>query len=240
MPIFDHEEEYPFPIWTMDDVEVLENIDDFWSIGIVELLHFLINEDGKYEDDTLDITVVIHSVVNSLKDQYSFDEVSGLLSIASEFCLVDCNYHKQNLLSIEISDNAILYLALQEEDELALEGALQRARDLCSIFNNIVTRGALTLFGHLEDQASELLNSMLTRDVLDDTIDSTFKYISYMFTDKLAFVDFIRKMCDVGLISTEIQDTGTAKIIIHPPATGIFLLLSNRTELAIKLAHLSI
>ncbi len=233
-------EDFPFPLWTTKDVEVLESIEHFWSIGIVELLHFLINEDGSFERDKLDISIVLHSVINSLKDQYSFDQVGSLISVASEFCLVNCQYEKQNLTMIEISDNAILYLALQEEDDLALEGALIRSEDDMSIFRNPVTRSALSLFGYWEDLAAELLFCILTRCLLHDTIGSTFNYISTIFTDKLEFVDFVRKMCDVGLISTEILETGEAKINIEIPAAGIFLLLSNRSELAVQLAHLSI
>jgi hypothetical protein len=240
MHIFDNDEDFPFPIWTTDDVEVLETIEHFWAIGLVELLQFLIDEQGIFQDETLDISVVIHSVINSLKDQYSFDQVDTIVSIASEFCLINSRHDKQNLSSIELTDNAILYLALQEEDDLALEGALIRSEVPTSIFSAEVTRPALSLFGHWEDLSGMLLFSMLTRGVLHDTIGSTFKYVSTIFTNELEFVDLVRKLCDVGLLSTEILESGEARVKIEIPAAGIFLLLSNRTDLASQLAHLSI
>ena len=80
MPIFEDDSEMPIPTWTMDDVEVLEAIDPQYASGLVELLRFLIAEEGVFADETLDLTVVIHSVVEK---QYTFDEVQNLVSVAS-------------------------------------------------------------------------------------------------------------------------------------------------------------
>tara|TARA_B100001094_G_scaffold316612_1_gene358071 strand:- start:623 stop:1345 length:723 start_codon:yes stop_codon:yes gene_type:complete len=240
MPIFDDDSDFPIPTWTMDDVEVLEAIDFSFSMGIVELLRFLIAEKGSFTDETLDLTIIVHSVVNALKDQYTFDEAQSIVSVASEFCLIDCLYDNQNLVGMELSDNSILYLALQEEDDLALEAGVCRADVKTSLFYLEPTRPALSLFGHWEDMASELLFCMLTRGKLSDTIGSTYKQMSAIFRSDLEFVDFVRKMCEVGLISTEIQKSGKATIEIQVVPAGIFLLFSSRTELATKLAHLTI
>ena len=237
MPIFEDDSEMPIPTWTMDDVEVLEAIDPQYASGLVELLRFLIAEEGVFADETLDLTVVIHSLVEK---QYTFDEVQNLVSVASEFCLIDCLYHKQNLEAMELADNAVLLLALQEEDDLALEAALVRSRSMDSLFASTKTRPSLGLFGHWEDLAAELLFCMLTRDTLSDTIGSTYKYMSATFKTDIEFVDFIRKMCEIGLVSTEIEGSGKANIKIDPVASGLFLLFSSRTDLAAKLAELAI
>lgn len=237
MPIFDNDSEMPIPTWTMDDVEVLEAVDTYYCSGLVELIRFLIAEQGVFMDETLDITIVVHSL---MQKQYTFDEVENLISVASEFCLIDCLYQRQNLMAMELADNAVLFLALQEEDDSALEAALIRSRAKDSLFVSTDTRPSLGLFGHWEDLASELLFCMLTRGTLSDTIGSTYKYMSAIFKTDIEFVDFIRKMCEIGLISTEIEESGKAKIKIEPVASGLFLLFSSRTDLAATLADLTI
>ncbi len=242
MPIFEEESDFPIPTWTMDDVDVLEAIDHSFSTGIVELLRFLIAEEGLILDETLDLTLVVHSLVNRIEDQYTFEEAQSIVSVASEFCLIDCIYDKQILSLVELSDNAVLYLALQEEDDLALEASVCRSKDATSIFYKDKTRPVLSLFGHWEILATGLLFSILTKDKLSDTIGSTYKQMSsvFEFKSELDFVDFVRKMCEVGLISTEIQKSGKAIINIEVVSSGIFLLFSSKTELAAKLARLTI
>ena len=48
----------------------------------------------------------------------------------------------------------------------------------------------------------------------------------------LEFVDFIRKLCTVGLLDTTISKKGSATVSINEEAAGLFLVFSGNVDLA--------
>lgn len=243
MPIFDNDSNFPVPTWTKDDVVVLEAIDDYYALGIVRFLGFLISNEGIVADSTLDLILVVQSIVNDSDEKYSFDDAERIVTLSSEFCLVDCVYENQVLAMIELQDNAVLFLAIQGEDHYALEAAVCLAQDEKSLLFDGAVRPSLSLFGDWENIGAVVLESMLTRRLLSDSIGSLMDHTSntgLWITSEVEFVDVIRKLCAVGLLSVDIVDTGRAMVTVQEKAAGLFLLFSGRTELAKELADLSI
>jgi hypothetical protein len=71
MPIFEEDSDLPIPTWTRDEVVVLESIDEFYSAGIINMLQFLVAEEGAVLDETIDLTLVMHSIINAHNDKFS-------------------------------------------------------------------------------------------------------------------------------------------------------------------------
>lgn len=198
--------------------------------------------EGFVEDDTLDLILVFHSVANWNDDGYSFDEAERIVAVASEFCLIDCVYDNQVLTLVELQDNAVLFLALNEEHESALEAAVCLAKNDRSLLSNTATRPSLALFGVWEETAAYILGSMLTRGVVSDSIGSLMDNTSIdgvTVYSEIEFVDILRKLSAVGLFTVSFKDDGRAMINIEPQPAGLFLLFSNRVEMAKRLASLS-
>lgn len=243
MPIFEHDSDFPVPTWTKDDVVVLEAINDYYALGLVRFLGFLISNEGLVADSTLDLILVVQSVVNDMDEKYSFDDAERIVTLASEFCLVDCVYENQVLAMIELQDNAVLFLAMQGEDHYALEAAVCLAQDEKSLMFDDSIRPSLSLFGDWEEIGAFVLESLLTRRLLSDSIGSLMDHTSsagLWVTSEVEFVDVIRKLCAAGLLGVDIVDTGRAMVFVQEKAAGLFLLFSGRTELAKELADLSI
>lgn len=241
MPIFDDTHGFPIPSWTSDDVTVLEAIDHRYSQGICYLLSFLIANNGFVDDDTLDLILIFNSVVNLSDQEYSFEETEKLVALASEFCLIDCVYENQVLTLVELRDNAVLYLAINEEHNLALEAGVCLGRKSHSILSNIACRPSLSLFGEWEELAVLILSSMLTRKRTSASIGFLMKHTKkdgLETTSDMEFVDCLRKLCEVGLFSMVVDSDEVAKISIQAQPAGLFLLFSNNTDLAKRLASL--
>lgn len=198
--------------------------------------------EGFVEDDTLDLILVFHSVANWNDDGYSFDEAERIVAVASEFCLIDCVYDNQVLTLVELQDNAVLFLALNEEHESALQAAVCLAKNDRSLLSNTATRPSLALFGVWEETAAYILGSMLTRGLVSDSIGSLMDNTSIdgvTVYSEIEFVDILRKLSAVGLFTVSFKDDGLAMINIEPQPAGLFLLFSNRVEMAKRLASLS-
>lgn len=232
----------PIPSWSPDDITVLSAIEQSTKSGLINILKFLVMNEGLVEDETLDLILVFHSVANWNDDGYSFDEAEKIVAVASEFCLVDCVYDNQVLTMAELQDNAVLFLALNEEHEAALEAAVCLSGNDRSILSNVATRPSLALFGVWEETAAYILGSMLTRGLVSDSIGSLMESTNVdgvSVYSEVEFVDVLRKLSAVGLFTVGFEDDGLATIKIEPQPAGLFLLFSNRVEMAKRLASLS-
>ena len=118
-------DKFDLPVWSSDDVTSLLLIDLDATIGITNLLKFLIQNKGYVKDSTMDLMFVISSVVLFGQDNHIFKDAEKIVSLATEFCLVDTVYDNQTLEAIGLSDNSVLYLALQDETDAALEAAVR-------------------------------------------------------------------------------------------------------------------
>lgn len=241
MSFFDQDAPENLPAWTPEDVEVLQAVDPFCVPGICNVLAFIIANHGFVEDDTLDLALIFHSVANWNDDGYSFDDAEKVIAVASEFCLIDCVYDNQVLTLVEVQDNAVLFLALHDQHSSALEAAICLTDRDSSMFSNSSTLPSLSLFGEWEEFAVMLVDSLLTRGRLSDSIGSLMEHCAEAglpVTSELEFVDTVRKLCAVGLLSVEIDDKGLATVHIERQPAGLFLLFSNRIEMAKSLASL--
>lgn len=245
MPIFEEDSDLPIPTWTRDEVVVLESIDEFYSAGIINMLQFLVAEEGAVLDETIDLTLVMHSVVNAHNDKYSFDQTDILLALASEFCLIDSVHDRQVLAGIELLDNSVLYLAMHDEPDYALEAAVCLSQSSRSIMQVSAVLPSLSLFGHWEEFAAVIISSILTQRATCSRMSVLYSAIETLnvgVDSKVDFVDYIRKLCAVNLLSLEMPKSsqGEASVHLNTQAAGLFLLFSNRVELAKELASLSV
>jgi hypothetical protein len=241
MPIFEDDTDFPIPTWTNDDVEVLDSIDDDLIFGISNLLKFIVHEQGVVHDQTLDLALVFHSIVNSGTETYSFDQAETVVSVASEFCLIDCVFENQVLSMVEVRDNAVLFFAIHDEFDYALEAAVCLSSRSDSLLSNISTRPSLSLFGSWEAFATVLLYSLLTEGKLSGSISLLMKKAKthgLEIDSTLSFVDSIRKLSAAGLFSVNISKREKAVVSINKQPAGLFLLFCGETELARKLAEL--
>ncbi len=243
MPIYESESNFPIPTWTKDDVAVLDAIDDYYVDGIIRFLGFLISSEGIVADSTLDLILVVQSVINSTEDHYSFDDAERLMAVASEFCLVDCVYENQVLSMVELQDNAVLFLAIHGEHNYALEAAVCLSANERSMLCDATVRPSLSLFGDWEEISAVLLNALLTQGKLCDSIGSLMDKTSksgLWINSEVEFVDVVRKLCAVGLLNVTIGKNDKAVVAIEEKAAGLFLLFSGRTDMARKLADISV
>ena len=245
MPIFEEDSNLPIPTWTLDEVVILESIDDFYSAGIINMLQFLVAEEGAVLDETIDLTLVMHSVVNIHNDKYSFEQTDILLALASEFCLIDSVYDRQVLGGVELLDNAVLYLAIHGEADYALEAAVCLSNNSKSIMQVSAVMPSLSLFGHWEEFAATIIHCMLTHHTTCSKMSILYSAIETLdvgVDSEVDFVDYIRKLCAVNLLSLEMPKSydAEASVQLNVQAAGLFLLFSNRVELAKNLADLTV
>jgi hypothetical protein len=245
MPIFEEDSNLPIPTWTRDEVVVLESIDDFYAAGIINMLQFLVAEEGAVLDETIDLTLVMHSVVNIHNDKYSFEQTDILLALASEFCLIDSVYDRQVLGGVELLDNAVLYLAIHGEADYALEAAVCLSSNSKSIMQVSAVMPSLSLFGHWEEFAAVIIDCMLTHRTTCSKMSILYSAIETLdvgVDSEVEFVDYIRKLCEVNLLSLEMPKSSDdeASVQLNVQAAGLFLLFSNRVELAKNLANLTV
>lgn len=245
MPIFEEDSNLPIPTWTRDEVVILEAIDDFYAAGIINMLQFLVAEEGAVLDETIDLTLVMHSVVNIHNDKYSFEQTDILLALASEFCLIDSVYDRQVLGGVELLDNAVLYLAIHGEADYALEAAVCLSSNSKSIMQVSAVMPSLSLFGHWEEFAAVIIDCMLTRGTTCSKMSILYSAIETLdvgVDSEVDFVDYIRKLCAVNLLSLEMPKSSEdeASVQLNVQAAGLFLLFSNRVDLAKDLANLTV
>ena len=82
-------DKFDLPVWSSDDVTSLLLIDFDAAIGITNLLKFLIQNNGYVKDSTMDLMFVISSVVLFGQNNNLFKDAEKVVSLATEFCLVD-------------------------------------------------------------------------------------------------------------------------------------------------------
>ena len=228
-------DKFDLPVWTSDDVTSLLLIDYDATIGISNLLKFLIQNDGHVEDSTVDLMFVISSVVLFGQENHIFKDAEKIVSLAAEFCLVDTVSDNQTLEAIGLSDNSVLYLALHDETDAALEAAVCLSNKKGSIMQEASIRAALSLYGYWEENAISILNLILTkgrtRIRISELRDMVFGSELNLHTD-LEFVDFVRKLCTIGLLNMTINKKGNAIVSINEEAAGLFLVFSGNVDLA--------
>jgi len=228
-------DKFDLPVWTSDDVTSLLLIDLDATVGINNLLKFLIQNKGHVQDSTMDLMFVVSSVILFGQNNHVFKDAEKIVSIATEFCLVDTVSSNQTLEAIGLSDNSVLYLALQDETDAALEAAVCLSKKKGSVMQESTIRPALSLYGNWEDRSINILDLILTKgkrririsELRDMAIGSDLD----LQTD-LEFVDFIRKLCAVGLLDTTINKKGSATVSINEEAAGLFLVFSGNVDLA--------
>jgi len=228
-------DKFDLPVWTSDDVTSLLLIDYDATIGISNLLKFLVQNDGHVEDSTVDLMFVISSVVLFGQENHIFKDAEKIVSLAAEFCLVDTVSDNQTLEAIGLSDNSVLYLALHDETDAALEAAVCLSNKKGSIMQEASIRAALSLYGYWEENAISILNLILTkgrtRIRISELRDMVFGSELNLHTD-LEFVDFVRKLCTIGLLNMTINKKGNAIVSINEEAAGLFLVFSGNVDLA--------
>jgi len=226
---------FDLPVWSSDDVTALLLIDFDAVVGISNLLKFLIQNKGYVKDSTMDLMLVLSSVVLFGQGSHVFKNADKVLSLATEFCLVDTVMDNKTLEAVGLSDNSVLFLALHDETDAALEAAVCLSSKKGSILQEPKIRPALSLFGDWEDRAADTLQLILTEGKTSIRItelrDIVFGSNLQLETD-LEFVDFIRKLCTIGLLDMVINKKGDSIISINEEAAGLFLVFSGNVDLA--------
>tara|TARA_R110000803_G_scaffold37598_11_gene81095 strand:- start:16365 stop:17093 length:729 start_codon:yes stop_codon:yes gene_type:complete len=242
MSLNNGESALPNPTWTKDDVIVLEAIDDYYAAGLIRFLGFLVGCEGTLSDSTFDLILVVHSIINPMNEYYSFDDAESLVAVASEFCLVDCEYENQVLSMVELQDNAVLFLAMHGEHNFALDAAVCLSVQASSIMSDRTVLPSLALFGEWEEIATIVLDALLTQGKLRDSIGWLMEETSHtiLCNSEIEFVGIVRKLCASGLLDVTIGVDDKALVGIEQKAAGLFLLFSGRTEMARTLADLSV
>lgn len=243
MGVYNFDSEPNIPKWTPDNMEVLDSLNSFYVPGIINLLKFLVHEKGTVVDATMDLSLVLHSIANMHNDDYSFNRSDTLVALASEFCLIDCIYEGKVLAGVEMLDNAVLFLGLHDEANYALEAAVCLSETASSLLAIPASLPSLSLFGHWEEFASTVLACLLTNASTSSKMSTLFKVIKHLdigVNSEIEFVDHIRKLCAVNLLSLNISESSDAVVSINHQPAGLFLLFSNQEKLARRLAELSI
>jgi hypothetical protein len=229
-------------VWSADDVRVLCSIDAKYIQGMLTSIKYIVSEKGKIKDSPVDLSLLFHSIANASSQRYSFDQTDMLLATASEFCLIDYYKKGQSIEKLTLQDNSVLFLAIHNEADFALDAAVCLSSNQESILADPLIRPTLALFGHWEFAAVAILEIMLTKEKLVDTISNLMMYTTakeLLFKTELEYIDFIRKMCEIGLMSTSISKNGKAFVNINRESAGLFLLFSGRLDMARTIAELS-
>ena len=241
MAFFDQDSPQQYQSWAPEDIRVLGEVSGTVVPGVLNLLRFVLASEGHVSDESLDLMLVLHSAINGKGNDYSFVGAESVVAVASEFCLIDCSYERQTLQSVEMQDNAVLFAALHGDYDTALEGAVLLSKDSHSLLSNQATLASLCLFGHWEYLTASMLAALLTRGLTCDSIGSLMKNVAgdgvYIHSD-LEFVDTVRKLCAVGIFSIAIDTEGQANVCIERNPAGLFLLFTDRVEMAKSLASL--
>lgn len=244
MPVFDDSDDLPFPVWTRHDVDLLESIDPDLCFGLTNVVEYLAHNEGIVDSRNFDLILLMHAVVNagSREDIYSMQGTETIVSVASEFCLVDCLYDKQSLEALELQDNGVLFLAVHESSSAALDAAICLSDRTSSVFRYRSVRPSLALFGAWEEFAETILAMLLTLGELSTNIGFLIEYLKVSnlgHLDDMTAMSMLLKLADVGLFDLCLDDDLDGVLSINVQAAGIFLLFSDREKLARQLAELS-
>ena len=244
MPVFDSSDDLPFPVWTKHDVDLLEAIDPDYCWGLTNIVEYLTRHNGILDSHNFDLILLMHAVVNSgvREDIYSMQGTEAIVSVASEFCLIDCLYDKQSLEALELQDNGVLYMAVHESSSSALDAAICLSDRESSVFRNRVVRPCLALFGAWEDFAGTILETLLTLGELSTKIGFLIEYLKaaeLIPSDDMMAMGMLLKLSDVGLFDVHLDDDLDGVISTNVQAAGIFLLFSDREDLARRLAAMT-
>lgn len=242
MPVFDNSGfDFFAPTWTSADVDILSSVEPRFIDGMLNLLTFLVREKGYTQDATIDLILFFHSIVNITGSGYTFDDAEAIVALCSEFCMIDCVYENQVLCAVELSDNGVLFLGVYGDAGAALEAAICLSARRHSIFSHAPTRPSLSLFGWWEDYAVFLINCLLTKGTLSVSISFLMreaKKAGAPTVTDVQFVDILRKLCGVGLFDVSISGSSPATVRLLKQPAGLFLLFSERVEMARALSLL--
>ena len=244
MPVFDGFDDLPFPVWTRHDVDLLESIDPDLCFGLTNVVEYLAHNNGILDSRNFDLILLMHAVVNSggREDIYSLHGTEAIVSVASEFCLIDCLYDRQSLEALELQDNGVLFLAVNEASSAALDAALCLSDRASSVFRYRSVRPCLALFGVWEEFAGTILATLLTLGEVSTKIGFLIEYLKaskMVPLDDVTAMSMLLKLSDVGLFDVYWDDRLDGIISINVEAAGIFLLFSDREDLARQLAELT-
>lgn len=242
MPIYDNSDfSFPVPTWTSEDVEVLFSLEPRFVEGALNLISYMVGERGYTQDVTIDLILVFHSIVNLTGGNYSFDDTEAIVALCSEFCMIDCVYENQVLSAVELLDNGVLFLGMHGDSTVAIDAAVCLSERRTSIFSHPATLPSLSLFGIWEEYAVTILDCLLTNKSLSASISFLMKTATAHGLDvssDIEFIDVLRKLCSVGLFTVSISKSGSADVTIVRQPAGLFLLFSDRVEMARKLSLL--
>lgn len=242
MATFDHRSDTQQQVWTYEDVAVFSTLDTQYIPGITALLQFLIRDEGVIIDETVDLTIVLNSVVNTSGVNYSFDQTESILTLAAEFCLIDTAYEKQTLCGIELLDNSVLFLALIGEVDYAIDAAVCLSRSSRSMMYKHHLLPSLCLFGHWEPLAATMVAAILSFGSTSCRVNDLYKAILKSPVGDISEIEFlsdIQKLCAVHLLKLSKRDDDIPVVSVNIPAAGLFLMFSDRIEVARRLALLS-
>jgi len=218
------------------------SISDKHRHAINRVLGFALTSKGAVVDETIDLYLVLHGVVSDGEYDYSLDEIESILSMASELAIVNYIKDKQSLHAIEVGEDAPVYAAATNEDDLVLETALCLSENKMSKFNNKDTLAALSLFGVWENRAVALIKSLLDsrRLHMDVTLVRDFMESEGIhFSSDLSYVDCLRKFHSVGLINIKTHRKGIGEVVLNVTPAGFLLTLSENIDMARKLSDIS-
>lgn len=239
MESYENKSEVHHKAWSADDITIFDSIDPFYIPGIIKLLQFVVMYDGVVVNDNIDLTMVFSSVINSPKEQYSFEQTDSIVAVACEFCLINTVHDKQILCGVEILDNSVIFLALVGEYEVALDAAICLSKHPASMLYKNYSLPSLALFGEWERIASTIIAAVLSQGSLFCSMTDLFNILNkplFGEISKNTFVTYIKKLCDIHLLSLDNNLNGDFIVGINPTSAGLFLLFCDRVELAAKLA----
>lgn len=227
--------------WTVEDIAVFSAIDPQYYRGIVALLQFLIRDEGVIIDETIDLTLIMNTVVSSSGVAYTFEQTENVLMVAAEFCLIDTAYDKQNLCGIELLDNSVIFLAMMGDVNSAVDAAVCLSKSSRSRMSDPNLLPSLSLFGEWETIAAAVVAAILSFGSTSCSMSRLYNVISNSSVDVLPEVEFIstiRRLCAVKLLFLS-KHNGEPLVTVNVKSAGLFLLFSERVELARRLAKLS-
>lgn len=224
-----------------EESSLLLEIDQRNFEAIHQLIKFLNYNDGVVADSTLDLILVIHSVLNECGMNFSFDDTDSVVSLASEFCIINYIKDGQSLEGIELADNSPMLCLIADDYDSIIDSAIILSQRKSSFYSDKVTLAAMSLYGHWEEGALCLTRSVIKSGRLHapvDTMRSSMESLGFLFESDLQYVDFINKLSDTHLIKKSVSKSGVGKITLNPSSAGMFLVLGGHSQEAHRLSDI--